>query len=342
MTRGTSRRSHNYPPPTVFIGCSSAALPHVRVIQEKIKACGKIDCKVWDNMFHPGNDVLDDLLLYVNLFDFAVLVLSADDFISINREGETKPSPRDNVIFELGLFMGVRGRRHVFAFVMAQDETALKIPSDLAGNTMVVIDPAKIKKDEYLTEKIGRICEAIASEAEGAALSLLPSAALAQGYFNNFLVPVHAHLHDKEEVVIGDKTYQIRDCELVILLPRSLRQASVENRDDYVRNHGLLSYNFTVGKRNYATFVYPPQPGEAVRFVDCPTTLLSSAETIDIFLQQSRQVSPSRRTRNIKEQMEKQELSNFHKALHYLVKSKIWLEERTKYKYFRRVAVKRR
>ncbi len=42
-----------------------------------------------------------------------------------------KNSPRDNVLFELGLFMGALGREHTF-IVHCHDEQ-LDLPSDLAG-----------------------------------------------------------------------------------------------------------------------------------------------------------------------------------------------------------------
>jgi predicted nucleotide-binding protein len=46
-----------------------------------------------------------------------------------------KPSPRDNVIFELGLFMGALTRTRTF--VLAPSQVDLKIPSDLLGVTFL-------------------------------------------------------------------------------------------------------------------------------------------------------------------------------------------------------------
>ncbi len=65
----------------------------------------------------------------IDQFDFAILVLTPDDLVSSrNLDG---PAPRDNVLFELGLFMGGLGRDRTF---IIYDRTAqLKLPSDLAG-----------------------------------------------------------------------------------------------------------------------------------------------------------------------------------------------------------------
>lgn len=64
-------------------------------------------------------------------FDYAILVLTPDDLVTV-RDSATQ-QPRDNVLFELGLFMGKLGRERTF--IVHGQGLDLKLPSDLAGVT---------------------------------------------------------------------------------------------------------------------------------------------------------------------------------------------------------------
>lgn len=80
---------------------------------------------------------LESLVNALDDFDFAVLVLTADD-LTTSRDVTTS-TPRDNVLFELGLFMGAFGRSRTF---IVYDRTAgLKLPSDLAGVSAATFAP---------------------------------------------------------------------------------------------------------------------------------------------------------------------------------------------------------
>ena len=56
---------------------------------------------------------LEALVRMLDRFDFAVLVITPDDVVSIR--GDIRQAPRDNVMFELGLFMGRLGPARTFA-----------------------------------------------------------------------------------------------------------------------------------------------------------------------------------------------------------------------------------
>ena len=82
-------------------------------------------------MFGLSEGTLESLVKKLPGFDFAILVLTPDD-VAITR-GEAEQLPRDNVLFELGLFMGKLGRDR--CFVVDDRSKQMKLPSDLAGVT---------------------------------------------------------------------------------------------------------------------------------------------------------------------------------------------------------------
>jgi len=84
--------------------------------------------------FKPSHDYLTDFLRQSSSVDFAVFVLSPDD-VTKSRNIE-EASPRDNIIFEAGLFMGSLGRDRVF--LLAPRGLAQKKPTDLSGITMLM------------------------------------------------------------------------------------------------------------------------------------------------------------------------------------------------------------
>ncbi|MDG7001889.1 MAG: nucleotide-binding protein, partial [Nitrososphaerota archaeon] len=63
--------------------------------------------------------------------DFAIAIAQPDDITQ--SRGASTPSPRDNVIFELGLFIGRIGRLRSFLIEPRGEE--IKLPSDLSGIT---------------------------------------------------------------------------------------------------------------------------------------------------------------------------------------------------------------
>ncbi|MBI3928887.1 MAG: nucleotide-binding protein [Armatimonadetes bacterium] len=84
---------------------------------------------VWKHAFNLSKDTMDDLMEAARTNDFAILVLTPDDVAKVR--GEAHTTARDNVIFELGLFIGSLGRERTF-FITPRGSD-LKLPSDLAG-----------------------------------------------------------------------------------------------------------------------------------------------------------------------------------------------------------------
>lgn len=140
--------------PRIFIGSTLEALPVARAIQDCLDYEDAM-IKVWtDGVFRASSTAIDDLLKEARSSDFAVLVLTADD-VSISREVEMK-APRDNCIFELGLFMGVLGKDRTIILKPRGED--IKVPTDLLG-----LAPLSYKRGNHdeLPANLGPACNAI-------------------------------------------------------------------------------------------------------------------------------------------------------------------------------------
>jgi hypothetical protein len=147
--------------PSVFIGSSSEGLAIAYALQAELdKVCEPV---VWSQgVFEPTGTTMGSLLEMARGADFAALVLTPDDPV-MTRGAEVRVA-RDNVVFELGLFLGTLGPRRVF--IIQPRDTDLRLPSDLAGVTR--LDYRHDRSDRNLQATIGpaanRIRNAIASE----------------------------------------------------------------------------------------------------------------------------------------------------------------------------------
>ena len=145
----------------VFIGSSSQSLPVANALARQLEELAAVEVQPWNKYFFNLNrGILEDLLNQLEEFDFAVLVLAPDDVAIIN--DQLSFSTRDNVLFELGLFMGRLGRDRVF--VACDNRIDLHRPSDLLGVTLALYDGSRIGEstvDEAVRDASHRIAEAI-------------------------------------------------------------------------------------------------------------------------------------------------------------------------------------
>ena len=125
------------PRPVLFVGCSTESIPLAEAIQAELEG-DPIEVIMWtDGVFAASTFPIESLERVLRTVDFAALVLSPDDTV-ISR-GSMTDAPRDNIIFELGLFMGALG--HSRTFLIYPSGSDVKIPTDLAGITALTYLP---------------------------------------------------------------------------------------------------------------------------------------------------------------------------------------------------------
>jgi Predicted nucleotide-binding protein containing TIR-like domain len=122
--------------PRIFVGSSGKQAKLLQAITRGLEDVA--DVEPWTTTFNPGRSTLDRLVELSQEVDFAAFVFAQDDWTTTDPSQSGQASPRDNVVFEAGLFGGALGIRRTF-ILHANDS---KLPSDLLGLTSVRYDPA--------------------------------------------------------------------------------------------------------------------------------------------------------------------------------------------------------
>lgn len=149
--------------PKVFVGSSSKSIDIAYEIQEQLAEDAAV--VVWKHLFELSNYTLESLIQYSKQYDFGVFIFAADDMVEMN--GERLLAARDNVVFELGLFVGRLGRERSF-LVTQQTPEPLRLPSDLEGLSRATFNlelaPGKAVGDappEVIKGALGPACSKI-------------------------------------------------------------------------------------------------------------------------------------------------------------------------------------
>ncbi len=139
--------------PKLFIISSTEALDVARAIQAQLEH--DVFSTVWnEGVFFAGGYSLEALEKAVGESDFAVAIAQADDIVETR--GDRQPTLRDNVLFELGLFMGKLTRYRTI--LVLPRASGLKLPSDLQGLTLASYVPGKA---DELVSRLGPACTEI-------------------------------------------------------------------------------------------------------------------------------------------------------------------------------------
>src|SRR3954451_14058977 len=123
--------------PRIFLGSSGKQQRLLKSLTGGLASVA--DVEPWTTVFNPGVNTLDRLVELTREVDFAAFMFAQDDWTSptAGDPGHAIPgmaAPRDNVVFEAGLFGGVLGMRRTFII----HANGSKLPSDLLGLTCVL------------------------------------------------------------------------------------------------------------------------------------------------------------------------------------------------------------
>jgi hypothetical protein len=309
--------------PTLFIGSSSEGLATARAIKDQFDS--EMDVTLWnEGVFKLNTSTLASLLRAANFLDFAVLVMTADDVVT--SRGKKKSAPRDNVVFEHGLFLGRLGPRR--AFIVCEEQT--KILSDYAGITIATY---RKRDDGNLAAAVGTACNqirrAIEEEQKQPEIGVLPSTALGVGYFENFVTKVVPALSEKRELAMKRKIRDRKGAEAVerkplvydsfvlhIVIPEKLSDVTKGSLPASVSK--LVQIAIETPFRDFPFYVrakdYNANPKRALSVFDIPTTLLASRNAIELILgDRSIGLTPDQ------ERLEQREIRNFARTLQLLV-----------------------
>ena len=122
--------------PRIFLGSSATQAKLLQALTRGLEDVAQVE--PWTASFNPGTTTLERLLELAHEVDFAAFVFARDDWTT-NSPAASEPSgagqasPRDNVVFEAGLFGGVLGMRRTFIL----HASGAKLPSDLLGLTLI-------------------------------------------------------------------------------------------------------------------------------------------------------------------------------------------------------------
>lgn len=152
--------------PRIFLGSSKQQEKLLQALTRGLEDIAFVE--PWTTVFNPGTTTLERLLELTREVDFAAFVFAQDDWTSNSPPASAasdsgQASPRDNVVFEAGLFGGALGMRRTFIL----HAKGSKLPTDLLGLTCVRYEADTPAEMEIICEKIRN-----AIENEGRATSI--------------------------------------------------------------------------------------------------------------------------------------------------------------------------
>jgi predicted nucleotide-binding protein len=141
----------------IFIGSSKEGLNVARKIKASLKYDAHVD--TWaDGLFDkPGQAYIEVLENILKNYEYGIFVFTPDD--KVFSRGLISQMPRDNVIFEYGMFLGKHTRKK--AFFIVPRGVDIKIMTDVLGITSLDYDPTNSNLQSAVSDACDQIREII-------------------------------------------------------------------------------------------------------------------------------------------------------------------------------------
>lgn len=218
--------------------------------------------KVWDtSVFKINQNFLSDLLKASLQFDYGILLGTNDDKVIF--KGKEVLQPRDNVLFELGLFTGRLGTSKC-AFLI---EKEIKLLSDFNGLSLARFDKADTST---FTAAVNGVKDLFLSSSDDE-INFFPSATLASVYFENLISPICRYIIENNGFVSRDIHY--KKCKINVIVPDRIN-------DDVNLQFEKLKSSITTEN---VSFKYAGRPrhisietlikNDTLEFIDFPTII---------------------------------------------------------------------
>ncbi|WKV11258.1 CBASS system CD-NTase-associated NAD(+) hydrolase Cap12 [Marivirga harenae] len=249
----------------IFIGSSSEELKlanSAKVILERDFEVTIWNDSVWDSsIFKINNNFLNDLLKASLQFDFGILLGTTDDKVEY-RESIVM-QPRDNVLFELGLFIGRLGLSKC-AFVVDKE---LKVLSDISGISLARFEKGEVSS---FTTAISQVGEMFKNQIDSD-INFFPSSTLASVYFENLISPTCKFIIENGGFEEDRKKYP--ECKIQIIIPKRLNSDVNLQFEQLKRGFKTKSVSFNyAGRPRFINLETEIKDGKLI-FIDFPTVL---------------------------------------------------------------------
>ncbi|WP_045689895.1 STING domain-containing protein [Hymenobacter sp. AT01-02] len=249
----------------VFIGSSSEELTLAgiaKTILEKDFDVTIWNDNIWDTaIFKINQNFLSDLMKASLQYDFGILLGTTDDKV-VYRDKEVL-QPRDNVLFELGLFTGRLGLSKC-AFVI---EKELKVLSDLNGISLARFEKGDIKGFAGAVEQVRDLFLA----SRDTEVNFFPSATLASVYFESLVVPICKYVIENDGFDLGEVKH--KKCVLNIIIPEKISLDVNIQFEKMKRGIEMENVSFKYAGRPRFISIETKIKDGVLEFVDFPTIL---------------------------------------------------------------------